>query len=88
MTTDADGTPTPQKVADLATRQINLDRLALIGVFGSPSSFGALVRLPNSKVTRVKAGDKIAAGTVVAIGEDRIVISRMGSELMLKLPHL
>lgn len=86
MSTPTDGTPTPQKVVDLATQNARLERLALIGTFGSTIAPGALMRLPDGDFERVAVGDKVAGGTVTAIGEDRLVLSRMGSELVLSLP--
>ena len=82
-----DGTPTPQKVLDLATEPAKLKSTALIGIFGSEASPGALVRLPDGDIARVTTGDHVAGGTVAAIGADRLILSRMGSELVLTLPR-
>ena len=41
----SNGTPTPKKVSDLATQKADLSSTALIGIFGSDSTPGAL-RLP------------------------------------------
>ena len=35
MSTDEKGTPTPQKVINLATEQVALPKLTLLGTFGS-----------------------------------------------------
>lgn len=79
--------PTPAKVAELATTEARLGRTALIGIFGSASAPGALVRTPNGRIARVGIGDKVAGGTVAAIGEDELVL-RMGSRTKaLKLPR-
>lgn len=87
MATDTDGTPTPQKVVELATERAKLDRTALIGTFGSTLAPGALIRLPSGGFEKVAVGDDLAGGTVMAIGEDRVVVSRMGSDLVLTLPQ-
>ncbi|AXI46119.1 pilus assembly protein PilZ [Sulfitobacter sp. SK012] len=86
MTTPTDGTPTPPKVTELATETTNLDRTALIGTFGSATLPGALVRLPNGKISRVVIGDAVAGGTVLAIDTDRLILSRLHGELVLRMP--
>ncbi len=87
MTSKEPGTPTPAKVAKLATDQVLLDRTALIGTFGSDANPGALVREGNGTVTRVTVGDKVAGGVVAAIAPDRLVLSRHGKTEVLELPR-
>ncbi|MGJ8545147.1 MAG: pilus assembly protein PilZ [Sulfitobacter sp.] len=86
MTSSNDGTPTPKKVASLATENARLERMALIGTFGSNAAPGALLLLPGGKVARVATGDRVAGGTVLAIDETRVVLDRMDGQLVLKLP--
>ncbi|UWR23722.1 type II secretion system protein N [Sulfitobacter sp. S190] len=86
MATGEDGTPTPAKVKDLATEQARLDRTALIGIFGSSNAPEALIMLPAGKTEKVKVGDSVAGGTVEAIGEDRLVLSRNGNQQVMRLP--
>ena len=86
MSSQQDGTETPQIVVDLATEQAKLDRTALIGVFGKQSAPGALIRLPDGAIARVTVGDNVAGGSVVAIDDDRLILTRMGSEQVLRLP--
>ena len=83
----SDGTPTPRKVAEPATEQARLKSTAPIGIFGSEAAPGALVRLPGGDIARVAPGDTVAGGTVVAIGKDRVVLSRLGGELVLEMPR-
>lgn len=87
MTSQPAGEETPKNVADLATQQTTLDRTALIGVFGTETAPGALMRLPGGKIARVAVGDSVAGGTVLAIGKDQLVLSRLGSQSVLKLPR-
>lgn len=86
MTTQSAGKQTPEHVAELATQQTHLDRTALIGIFGSEDSPGALVRSPNGRIARVAIGDEAAGGIVAAIGESQIVIAQCGKTRVLKLP--
>ncbi|APE43895.1 pilus assembly protein PilZ [Sulfitobacter alexandrii] len=79
--------PTPRNVADLATTEARLDRTALIGIFGSETAPGALVRTPNGRITRVGLGDTVAGGTVAAIGEGQLVLNVRGRAKALKLPQ-
>ena len=77
---------TPEGVAQLATERVHLDRVALLGVFGSAEAPAALVRQANGDTTRVHVGDTVAGGTVPAIGEDRVVVSRSVGQKILRLP--
>ncbi len=79
--------PTPRNVADLATSAARLDRTALIGIFGSDAAPGALVRTRNGRIARVGIGDKVAGGTVAAIGGDQLVLNVGGRAKALKLPR-
>ena len=87
MATQETGTPTPPKVAKHATQEVRLDRTALIGVSGTPTAPRALVRLPQGQTRTVTIGDTIAGGTVRAIGEDKLVLSRMGAQHILQMPR-
>lgn len=77
---------TPAGVAHLATQRVHLERVALLGIFGTQSSPAALVREADGDTTRVHVGDQVAGGTVTAIGEDRLVVSRAGGHRVLRLP--
>ncbi len=86
MTTDNTGGPTSAKVAKLATTSTRLARTALIGIFGSESTPGALVRTGDGAITRVTIGDRIAGGIVAAISSDALILSARGGNKVLKLP--
>lgn len=78
--------PTPEGVAQLATDTVHLDRVALLGIFGTQSAPAALVREADGDTVRVNVGDRAAGGTVTAIGEDRLVVSRATGQKVLRLP--
>ena len=78
--------PTPQNVANLATQNADLGRLALIGVFGSQTGPAALIRDRKGTVQRVIIGDQVANQTVTAIAEDRVILARGGKTSTLTLP--
>lgn len=84
-TTDTKATPTG--VAQLATERVHLERVALLGIFGTQSAPAALVREADGGTTRVHVGDRVAGGTVTAIGEDRVVLSRATGQKVLRLPN-
>lgn len=77
---------TPQKIASIATEQATIDRTALIGVFGNEKAPNALMREANGKIARVSTGDRVAGGTVQAIGTDRLVLNRNGRAKVYRLP--
>ena len=80
------GTPTPKKVTDLATEKADLSRTALIGIFGSEATPGALIRDGRGRIHRVTLNDKISDGIVAAIGDDSVVLAQRGRTVTLKLP--
>ncbi len=57
----SNGTPTPKKVSDLATEKADLSSTALIGIFGSDSTPGALIREGGGQPPR-QSGAAPAAG--------------------------
>jgi hypothetical protein len=61
--------------------------MSLLGVFGSPSQKRALIRLPNGSVRKVRAGDRIDGGRVLAVGSDSVRLSDRGRETILRLPY-
>ena len=79
--------PTPPHVAELATTTAHLDRLALIGVFGTQAARAALIRAQDGTVQRVTVGDSVANKTVSAIGEDRVILVRGTQTSTLRLPE-
>lgn len=77
---------TPDHVAALANQKAKLPRLALLGVFGTEATPGALIRTPDGKVHRVAPGDRIANRTVAAIGADKVMLSNGGATKALRMP--
>lgn len=77
---------TQKGVAQLATQTVHLDRIALLGIFGTQSAPAALVREADGDTQRVSVGDRVAGGTVTAIGDDRLVLSRATGQKVLRLP--
>mgnify|MGYP003110714258 CR=1 FL=1 len=87
MATQDAGTPTPPTVEKFATKEAKLERTALIGLFGSASAPKALIRLPRGETRTVTVGDRIAGGTVGAIGEDRLVLLRGNRQEVMQMPR-
>ena len=83
---DDKGTPTPKKVLDLATEKSRLDKIALIGTFGSLTEPGALIRDRRGNIKRVQLNDVISEGIVAAIGDDSVVLAQNGRAITLRLP--
>ncbi len=81
--------PSPASVARQATlnNAINLKRVNLIGVYGTPSKRRALIRLPSGRYSKVKVGDRIDGGKVVAIGNSELRYQKGGRTLTLKMPR-
>lgn len=80
--------PSSASVAREATLRnaINLRRVNLIGVYGTPSSRRALVRLSNGRYKKVQVGDRIDGGRVSAIGEGELRYQKSGRNVVLKMP--
>ncbi len=65
---------------------IRLREINLIGVYGRPSDRRALVRLSNGRYVKVKVGDQLDRGRVVAIGDAEVVYQRRGQNVALRMP--
>ncbi|MGZ2258431.1 hypothetical protein [Roseobacter sp. A03A-229] len=80
--------PSSASVAREATLRnaINLRKVNLIGVYGTPSARRALVRLSNGRYKKVQVGDRIDGGRVSAIGEGELRYQRRGRNIVLKMP--
>lgn len=80
--------PSTASVARQATMDnaINLRRLNLIGVYGTPANRRALVRLPSGRYKKLKVGDRIDGGKVVAIGDSELRYQKKGRNLTLTMP--
>ena len=80
--------PSSASVARAATvnNAINLRRVNLIGVYGTPSNRRALVRLPNGRYKKVQVGDRLDGGRISAIGESELRYQKNGRNLTLNIP--
>ena len=80
--------PSSASVARRATldNAINLRRVNLIGVYGTPSNRRALVRLPSGRYKKVKVGDKVDGGRILAIGDSELRYQKGGRNVTLKIP--
>lgn len=81
--------PSSASVARQATldNAINLRRVNLIGVYGTPSNRRALVRLPSGRYKKVKVGDSVDGGRILAIGDSELRYQKSGRNLTLKIPN-
>ncbi|MGR3676821.1 MAG: hypothetical protein ACU0AZ_02395 [Paracoccaceae bacterium] len=81
--------PTTSSVARQATldNALNLRKVNLIGVYGTPSDRRALVRLPSGSYRKVKVGDRVDGGRVVAIGDSELRYQKKGRNLTLLIPN-
>lgn len=81
--------PTAGSVTRQATvkNQLNLNKINLIGVYGSPSSRRALVRLSNGRFKKVKVGDRIDGGRVSKIGNSELSYRKGSRNVVLKMPR-
>ncbi|WP_170419264.1 hypothetical protein [Ruegeria arenilitoris] len=88
-TTVAPKIPSRASVARQATidNALNLRRLNLIGVYGTPANRRALVRLPSGRYKKLKVGDRIDGGKVVAIGDSELRYQKGGRNVTLKMPR-
>jgi type IV pilus biogenesis protein PilP len=79
--------PSSASVAQQATqaRVINLRRINLIGVFGTPNDRRALVRLPSGQVVRVQVGDSLDGGRVAAISDTELRYVKNGRNEVLRI---
>ena len=66
---------------------LNLRRVNLIGVYGTPSNRRALVRLANGRYKKVEVGDRFDGGRVSAIGDGELRYQKGGRNLVLKMPQ-
>ncbi len=80
--------PTNANVAREATIEngILLNEMSLVGVYGKPGDYRALIRRKGGKYTMVKVGDVIDRWKVVAISENTVRIQKGSKTVTLKLP--
>ncbi len=81
--------PSSASVARQATidNALNLRKLNLIGVYGSPANRRALVRLPSGRYKKLKVGDRLDGGRVIAISDSELRYQKKGRNLTLKMPR-
>jgi Tfp pilus assembly protein PilP len=79
---------TPNSVAEIATRQasLRLNKLMLLGTFGTTAKPSALVRLPGGKTETLRVGDSVKGGQVIAIDDGRIALNTRGRAEWLEIP--
>ncbi|PYF09198.1 hypothetical protein C8J30_11071 [Rhodobacter viridis] len=79
--------PTAASVAREATQKnaLDLSKISLIGLYGTPSNRRALVRLPNGRFFKLQVGDRIDGGQVTAIGDSQMTYQKGGNPITLKL---
>ncbi len=81
--------PQPVKTATVrpTVEKAGLSRggVSLLGVFGTASERHALLRLPNGKVKRVRAGDNLQGVQVASVGNDSVRLIGGGGDTVLKL---
>jgi hypothetical protein len=80
--------PSSASVARQATldNAINLRKINLIGVYGTKANRRALVRLPSGRYRKIKVGDSIDGGRVLAISDSELRYQKGGRNLTLKIP--
>lgn len=80
--------PSSASVAATATDEnaLRLNKVNLIGVYGSANDRRALVRLASGRYVKVQVGDQVDRGRVVAIGDDRLSYVKGGRTIVLELP--
>ncbi len=80
--------PTTASVARQATikNAIHLNKINLIGIYGTSANRRALVRLANGRYKKVQVGDRIDGGKVAAIGTEELRYVKKGKNVVLKMP--
>ncbi len=84
----AAGTAAKSIVAKKATyaNALNMSKISLIGVFGSPSNRYAMVRQPGGRFVKVEVGDRIDGGRVAAISQREVSYVKNGQTHTLSMP--
>jgi len=80
--------PSRASVAREATvkNAIHLNKVNLIGVYGSSSQRRALVRLSNGRYVKVQIGDRIDGGKVATISNNELRYIKRGKNVTLTMP--
>ncbi len=79
--------PTRASVASQATVEnaIRLNRMNLIGIYGSSSDRRALVRLPSGRYVKVQVGDRVDGGRVAAISDRELQLVKGSQNVVLRV---
>lgn len=85
-----DATQTPPEISRAATldNALPLDRLALLGTFGTEGQMRALFRLPSGRIRGVAPGDRIKGARVAAVAAGHVILERGGETEAFALPDL
>ncbi|RYH11249.1 hypothetical protein [Tropicimonas sp. IMCC6043] len=77
-----------ETVAKAATqeREIPLDRMALIGTFGTEEMPHALVRQSSGRIVRVTPGERLAGRQVLSIGVGEVLLGKGNGVTRLAMP--
>lgn len=65
---------------------LNLSKTSLIGVYGTPSKRYALIRSSTGRYKKVKVGDTLDGGKVVAIAQSELTYQKSGRTYTLSMP--
>ena len=81
--------PSSANVARQATIQdaIRLNRVNLVGVYGTAADRRALVRLPSGRFVKVQVGDRVDGGTVSKITDEELVYKKGRRTVLLSVPE-
>lgn len=81
--------PTRASVAKQATMAnvLNMSKLSLIGIYGTPSNRHAMVRQANGRYVKVSVGDRIDGGRVAAITDSELRYQKGGRMVVLEMPQ-
>ncbi len=79
---------TSRLAGKLATvdNELALNKLALIGTFGTETNRRALVRHSTGRVETVKMGERVAGSRVVAISQDTLFLKSGSKTRKLEMP--
>lgn len=75
-------------VAHAATleREIPLDRMVLIGTFGTEDAPRALVRHATGRIEKVAPGERLSGSEILAIGAGELLLKKGGGVRKLVMP--
>ncbi len=88
MANDSSAGTTSATAAEHATQRDVLahGKLNVLGIFGPDDDLQALVRMPGGRVRRIAKGTRLAAGKVVAIDTNGLMVLKGGRSRRIALP--